>query len=122
MVYSIGEFSKLTSLSVDTLRYYEKEKLVHPDRNRSNQRQYTDKDKMWVDFILRLKETAMPIRKIKKYARLREEGDVTLKERMEMLRAHRHSMIKQIEKFEDNLGHLDKKIETYEAMIADHKQ
>ncbi|WP_093671482.1 MerR family transcriptional regulator [Sporolactobacillus nakayamae] len=122
MVYSIGEFSKLTSLSVDTLRYYEKENSSIRTEIGAIKDSTRTKIKMWVDFILRLKETAMPIRKIKKYARLREEGDVTLKERMEMLRAHRHSMIKQIEKFEDNLGHLDKKIETYEAMIADHKQ
>jgi len=120
--YSIGEFSKLTRLSIDTLRYYEKEELIHPSRNKSNQRQYTEKDKTWIDFILRLKETAMPIREIKKYARLRDEGDVTLKERMEMLRAHRCSMLKQIEKLENNLGHLDKKIETYQATIAALKQ
>jgi DNA-binding transcriptional MerR regulator len=122
LVYSIGEFSKLTGISIDTLRYYEKEKLIHPARNKSNQRQFTEKDKTWIDFILRLKETAMPIREIKEYARLRDEGDATLKERMEMLRAHRRSMLEQMEKLENNLGHLDKKIDTYEATIAALKQ
>jgi DNA-binding transcriptional MerR regulator len=122
LVYSIGEFSKLTGLSIDTLRYYEKEKLIHPGRNRSNQRQYVEKDKAWMDFILRLKETAMPVREIKKYAQLRDEGDATLKERMEMLRAHRRSMLEQIESLENNLGHLEKKIETYKVAIAALKQ
>ena len=34
MNYSIGEFSKLTNLSIDTLRYYEKEGLITPERKK----------------------------------------------------------------------------------------
>ncbi|WP_162470908.1 MerR family transcriptional regulator [Sporolactobacillus vineae] len=42
---------------------------VHYKR-KHNQRQYTERDKAWVDFILRLKETAMPLREIQRYAKL----------------------------------------------------
>lgn len=114
MFFSIGNFSKITGLSIDTLRYYEKEKLIVPERDRNNQRRYTEKDKTWIDFILRLKETAMPIREIRKYAKLRYEGDRTMKERLEMLRLHRQSILEQKKVLEDNLKHLDRKIETYE--------
>lgn len=114
MFFSIGNFSKITGLSIDTLRYYEKEKLIVPERDSHNQRRYTEKDKTWIDFILRLKETAMPIREIRKYAKLRYEGDRTMKERLEMLRLHRQSILEQKKVLEDNLKHLDRKIETYE--------
>ncbi|TGA96667.1 MerR family transcriptional regulator [Sporolactobacillus shoreae] len=114
MFFSIGNFSKITGLSIDTLRYYEKEKLIVPERDSHNQRRYTEKDKTWIDFILRLKETAMPIREIRKYAKLRYEGDQTMKERLEMLRLHRQSILEQKKILEDNLKHLDRKIETYE--------
>lgn len=117
MSFSIGDFSKLTGLSIYTLRYYEKEELILPERDHNNQRQYTEKDKEWVNFLLRLKETAMPLKKIKEYAKLRYEGDKTMNERLEMLRLHRLSILEQKKILENNLEHLDKKIETYERAI-----
>lgn len=38
MEYSIGEFSKLTGLGIHTLRYYEHEGLIAPERNSGNRR------------------------------------------------------------------------------------
>ncbi|WP_100489143.1 MerR family transcriptional regulator [Sporolactobacillus pectinivorans] len=117
MSYSIGDFSNITGLSIYTLRYYEEEKLIFPARDENNRRRYTDKDKIWIDFILRLKETAMPIREIKKYAKLRYAGDSTLRERLKMLQSHRLLMLEEKKKLEDNVEHLDEKIKTYEKAI-----
>lgn len=114
MYFSIGDFSKLTGLSIDTLRYYEKENLIRPERNKHNQRQYTEKDKTWIDFIMRLKETAMPLREIQRYAKLRYAGDQTMKERLDMLHVHRESVLEKKKQLENNLKHLDQKIEIYE--------
>ena len=36
MSYSIGEFSKMIDLPVSTLRYYENEGLLKPDRDENN--------------------------------------------------------------------------------------
>ena len=83
MEYSIGEFSKLTGLGIHTLRYYEQEGLIAPERNSGNRRGYYDKDLTWIEFIKRLKDTGMPIKEIKHYAELRAAGDSTLSERME---------------------------------------
>lgn len=44
MQYSIGEFAKLTDLGIHTLRYYELEGLITPERNSANRRCYSDKD------------------------------------------------------------------------------
>lgn len=63
MPYAIGTFSKLTDLSVDTLRYYEKEGIICPRRGANGRRVYSDEDKTWIDFIKKLKDTAMPIKK-----------------------------------------------------------
>ena len=48
MSYSIGEFSKMIGLPVSTLRYYENEGLLKPDRDENNLRVYTDQDLKWV--------------------------------------------------------------------------
>ena len=49
MKYSIGDFSKITNLSIHTLRYYEKENLIRPERNSANRRCYTENDVKWVE-------------------------------------------------------------------------
>ena len=53
--YSIGDFAKLTGLGIHTLRYYEHEGLIAPERNSSNRRCFSDKDFTWIAFIKRLK-------------------------------------------------------------------
>ena len=117
MEYPIGEFSKLTGLGIHTLRYYEQEGLIAPERNSSNRRCYSDKDLTWIEFIKRLKDTGMPIKEIQHYAKLRAEGDPTLRERMEMLTAHREALNEQIRQLQEHLTKLDDKIDFYRQEI-----
>lgn len=117
MNYSIGEFSKLTGLGIHTLRYYEHENLIIPERNSSNRRRYSDKDIAWIDFIKRLKDTGMPIKEIQRYAALRAAGDSTLAKRMEMLIQHRQALGEQIEQLQEHMAKLDDKIDFYRLEI-----
>ena len=74
--------SGLVALSADTLRYYEKIGLLNNvQRNSSGHRVYSAKDVKWFEFVIRLKETAMPLEEILEYARLREQGSSTVLER-----------------------------------------
>ena len=120
MEYSIGDFSKLTGLGIHTLRYYEHEGLIAPERNSSNRRCYSDKDLAWIEFIKRLKDTGMPIKEIKHYAKLRATGDSTLFERMEMLVQHRQTLNEQIAQLQEHKIKLDEKIEFYRKEISIH--
>ncbi len=113
MEYSIGDFSKLTGLGIHTLRYYEQEGLITPERNAGNRRRYSDKDLKWIAFIKRLKDTGMPIKEIRRYAKLRAAGDPTLFERMEMLVQHRQALNEQIAQLQEHKTKLDEKIEFY---------
>lgn len=117
MKYSIGEFSKLTNLGIHTLRYYEQEHLITPERNSNNRRCYSDQDLAWVEFIKRLKDTGMPIKEIQNYAKLRAAGDSTMNERMEMLTAHREALREQIKLLQNHMEKLDGKIDYYRAEI-----
>lgn len=117
MDYPIGEFSKITGLGIHTLRYYEHENLIAPQRNSSNRRRYSDKDIAWIDFIKRLKDTGMPIKEIKRYAELRAIGEPTLNERLEMLIQHRQALNNQIMQLQEHQSKLDEKIEYYREEI-----
>lgn len=113
MKYTIGEFSKLTNLGIHTLRYYEQEHLITPERDSGNRRCYSEKDLSWIAFIKRLKNTGMPIKEIRHYAELRAAGESTLHERLEMLTAHREALSEQITQLQEHMTKLDEKIDFY---------
>ncbi|WP_127593996.1 MerR family transcriptional regulator [Paenibacillus lautus] len=117
MEYIISEFSAITGISIYTLRYYEKEKLIIPNRKENGRRCYSDGDITWIQFIKRLKDTGMPIKEIQKYAELRAKGDTTLVERMEMLVQHRVVLKEEIVKLLEHLDNLDDKISYYQTEI-----
>ena len=117
MEYSIGEFSRLTGLGIHTLRYYEHEGLIAPGRDSGNRRCYSDTDLAWLEFIMRLKDTGMPIKEIQQYAKLRAAGDATLHERMELLIAHKKALGEQIARLQEHMAKLDGKIDFYRQKI-----
>ena len=117
MNYSIGDFARLTGLTAHTLRYYEKEGLLEPERKSNGQRFHSVRDLEWVTFIKRLKETYMPLKEIKQYATLRALGDPTLKERQELLTTHRENLIQEITLLQDHLNKLDLKIDYYDSKL-----
>lgn len=117
MSYSIGEFARMTDLSIYTLRFYEEEKLINPARKANGHRSYTDDDMVWIQFIKRLKETGMSIRSIQIYAALRAEGSTTMSARMAMLVKHRKALEEKIDKLQEHLENLNTKIDYYQTEI-----
>ena len=64
---TIKEVSDKLGLSVHTLRYYEKEGLIRNiKRNINGFRNYSDNDVGWLDLIMKLKLTRMPLKDLKK--------------------------------------------------------
>lgn len=69
---SIAEVAERSGLSVHTLRYYERAGLIAPvPRAPGGQRRYAAADLEWIGFLLRLRETRMPIGQMQAFARLR---------------------------------------------------
>ena len=122
-MYSIQDVSKKTGLSAHTLRYYEKEGLLpHVNRTPGGFRQYTDEDMEALGLICCLKNTGMSLQEITRFVNLTHEGDQTLKERVEMLRRHRESVIGRIremqqylEKVTWKLNFFSEKLRIYES-------
>lgn len=113
---TISEMARLLGLSAHTLRYYEKIGLIRDVERAAQRRVYTEEDRVWLEFILRLKATGMPLARIKRYADLRYTGDATITERKAMLLSHRQDLKADIRRLRSNLSALDRKIEHYEAM------
>lgn len=117
MNYTIGEFAHLTGFSIHTLRYYEKEGILKPARRDNNHRFYSSRDVEWMKFIVRLKETGMPLKEIKQYASLRELGDETAQQRMDLLVKHYDHLEQQLVTLNDHLANLKFKIHHYQKLI-----
>ncbi|MBR2660121.1 MAG: MerR family transcriptional regulator [Eubacteriales bacterium] len=122
-MYSIQEVSKKTGLTAHTLRYYEKEGLLSGvERTQGGFRQYTDEDLERLGLICCLKNTGMSIQEIARFVQLTHEGDHTLEERVELLRAHRERVLermaemqKHLDKVTWKLNFFTEKLRAYEA-------
>lgn len=110
----IKEFAEKLDISQYTLRYYEKVGVLNPiKRIKNGYREYEENDIGWMEFVLRLKDTGMPIKKIIEYAELRSQGNKTRFQRQILLEEHEKDLINRIELFKSNLEHIQKKIEYY---------
>ena len=76
---TIDEVARRTGLTAHTLRYYERIGLIAPvPRASGGQRRYATADLDWIEFLLRLRDTRMPVAQMLVFARLRAEGDATV--------------------------------------------
>ncbi|NBI30858.1 MerR family transcriptional regulator [Chengkuizengella marina] len=116
-MYAISEVAKLLSVSTHTLRYYEKEDIIIPNRNENKERVYTESHLNWLKFVMKLKETQMPIAQIREYARLFKEGEQTTQARLELLENHQISIQIQIENLLTTEKMLEDKIKAYKDFI-----
>lgn len=117
--FSIGELARRSGVSPHTLRYYEAAGILKPAvRSASGHRQYQDDDLRWLEFVLRLKVTGMPLADIKRYAALRDQGETTLHARLAMLEVHRQRLVARIDALGVSAGALDDKIRIYRELIA----
>jgi Predicted transcriptional regulators len=113
--YRIGDFSELVGLNSPTLRYYEKEGLIKPHRTNSGVRYYTEQDARWVRFLLHLKSTGMTIEQLKRYVKLRAEGDSTINQRVELLEEVRRNFEVEFQQLQDSWTVLNDKLDWYKG-------
>ena len=117
---TIQEVTKATGLSTHTLRYYERIGLIHPiEREQNTRRCYTADDVGWINFLLKLRATGMSIRDMQKYAELQRQGDETLPDRLEMLKALRDKVESHMDELNEHLKLIYYKIEIYQNIVTE---
>lgn len=119
MGYSIGQVSKKMGLTAHTLRYYEKEGLLpFVKKNGAGLRVFSDNDLGWLELIECLKGTGMTLKGIKQYIDWFQEGDSTLKQRLEMFKEQKVKLKEQMARLEKYMERIDYKIAYYNEVIA----
>ncbi|EDO0250466.1 MerR family transcriptional regulator [Listeria monocytogenes] len=118
MSFSIGEFSELVDILSSTLRFYEKEGLITPERDKNNLRTYSEEDANWLKFLLHLKGAGLSIEELKQYTIWRAAGDSSISERLNMLKEKKIVLVQEIENLQKNLDTVVRKIGIYEEKVS----
>lgn len=117
---SIADASRRTGVSVHTLRYYERARLVVTpvDRTHSGRRRYHQLDIEWIVVCTKLRATGMPIKTIRRYAELVVAGIGNEDARLALLEAHRAEVLAKLAELRENLELIDHKIDVYRGRLA----
>ncbi len=121
-MYSIREVCGKTGLSAHTLRYYEKEGLLPGVvRSPGGFRQYSEDDLERLGLICCLKNTGMPLQEIARFVSLTNEGEHTLKERVDLLRKHRETVVQRMDEMQKYLDKVTWKLNFFSQKLKDYE-
>lgn len=94
--YSPAEAAERSGFSIDTLRYYEKEGILPAvQRTAGGHRVYSDEDLGLLEFLRCLRETGMPVERLRRYGQLCRRED-TVPERVALLEEHAETVERQL--------------------------
>ena len=116
---SIGEASAATGVSIETLRYYERQGLLleKAPRDPGGRRRYRERDLAWIAGLVMLRETGMSIADMTVIADLsRREG--TEAELLEFFEKHRSHVVAEIERTKRHLAAIERKIAAYREVTT----
>ena len=118
---TIAQVAEATGLSTHTLRYYERIGLLDSVQRRDNgHRVFRAEDMTWLAFLLRLRDTGMPIAQMLQYAALRRQGDSleSVSARQRLLELHAAALEAEQRARAETLAVLREKIVNYDGIRA----
>jgi DNA-binding transcriptional MerR regulator len=92
----IKEVSDKFNIPITTLRYYEKVGLFDDVKRVNGIREYEDKDIKHLSILITLKNSGLNNDSALKYIALLKQGDISIKERSNMLKQQRYKLLDEI--------------------------
>jgi DNA-binding transcriptional MerR regulator len=119
MALRIGKLARLTGRSVHTIRWYEAQRLIPGvRRDPQGRRVYNEQHVEWLALLDRLRRSGMSIKGLREYASMVRKGAASLRERQQMLRAHRRLIEERIAELTRARAVVDAKIEFYAKWLS----
>ncbi len=113
--YTPGEAAARSGFSIDTLRYYEREGILPAvSRTAGGHRAYTDTELGLLEFLKCLRETGMPVERLRRYGQLCQRDD-TVPERIALLEEHGATVEKQLADVLAQQRRLQEKLDWYRS-------
>jgi DNA-binding transcriptional MerR regulator len=118
--FSPSQAAEQSGFSLDTLRYYERIGLLDViERTPSGHRRFDSDDLEWLGVLRCLRDTGMPIARMRRYAELSRDGQATMAERLRLLTEHDRQVQERIALLHAQRQHLEEKIHWYRTAMAD---
>ncbi|MCH3921893.1 MerR family transcriptional regulator [Limosilactobacillus sp.] len=116
--YSIGQVATMLGLTIDTIRYYDKQGLLpFVKKSSSGRRIFTENDVHLMRTIICLKNAGVSVSDIAKFVSMRMVGDSTLEARAQLLADHERELRTQINDLLDTLSYLKFKEWYYQTAV-----
>ena len=111
---TIKEISQEFGLTKDTLRYWEKEKLIPPvKRDENGYRVYDQYEENWIFYIKVLRKAGMQVKRIKYFVNLYRDGSSSDR-RKRLLIEQRDQLKKQMLDIQKTINYLNYKIDHFD--------
>ena len=115
---TIKEVAEKYDISADTLRYYERVRMIPKVTRRPNGiRDYQESDLGWVELAICMRSAGLPIEVMIEYVKLYKEGDNTIPARLELLQEQMNALKEQKAQIESTVERLAYKISKYEEAM-----
>ena len=102
-------------ISEHTIRYYDKAGLFpFVTRNKNGYRDFSVEDLYWIEFIKFMRQTHMPVSKLKEIAELYHQGSSTKMKRKDIFLEHQKNLIEQKRLIDEGLKVLEEKFKLLE--------
>lgn len=122
-MYTIGEVSKMFSIPISTLRYYDNKGLfLNIERTSSGNRKFSDKDLETIRVIECLKRSGMTLDEIEIFMKWCSMGDKTIEKRKEMFYKKREDVKKQLEEVKKTLDFIEFKCWYYDMACKENSE
>ena len=118
-MYTVKEVAEILGVSVHTVRYYDDQGLIPGTKRDSyNQRIFDDMELEWLFVSISLRDTGLPLKEIKRYIELYQQGDSTLQQRFEIMSKQREKVLEEMENLKLRIKVLDRKVDHYAKLLA----
>ena len=115
---TVKEVSEKYNIPQDTLRYYERIGMIPKvTRTSGGIRNYQKEDLEWVELAICMRSAGLPVEVMAQYVKLNQEGDITIPDRLELLKKQREGLHEQRKQLDATLDRLNYKIERYEHAV-----
>ncbi|BBH22785.1 transcriptional regulator [Paenibacillus baekrokdamisoli] len=117
MEFYIKEAAEKVGLPTHTLRYYEQEGLLpFIKRDENGNRIFDETDLLWLELIVCLRKTDIPLSELRSIVELTKEGDSTSAERKQIFEKHKEKMMEKQRDLDNAFIKIETKIEYYDEL------
>ena len=116
---TIAEMARVSGLSTDTLRWYEREGILpRVGRSSTGHRRYSERDQGILALLVALRDTGMSTSDMKHFVELTDEGAASHGRRIALLEREREMLGERRRQLDRAEAALEGKIQHYEQLIA----